>query len=107
MNQPDHSMEQTRASRFDLREFVSAWRLTRAAHADPSLNCVRPSVPVSRQQMERLQHAVGILPERWPERGSWRAALDRKRGTFAIGYGKPARQLAAPQSYQEPEFPFP
>jgi hypothetical protein len=34
MNQPNHSMEQTRASRFDLREFVSVWRLTRAAHAD-------------------------------------------------------------------------
>jgi hypothetical protein len=30
----NHSMEQTRASRFDLREFVSVWRLARAAHAD-------------------------------------------------------------------------
>lgn len=40
-------------------------------------------------------------------RGRWQAALDRKRGTFAIGDGKPNRELAAPQSYREPEFPFP
>ncbi|HTI71224.1 MAG TPA: hypothetical protein VMF06_14740 [Candidatus Limnocylindria bacterium] len=39
------------------------------------------------------------------ERGIWRAALDRKQGTFAVG--RPGRTLAAPQSYQEPEFPFP
>jgi hypothetical protein len=41
------------------------------------------------------------------ERGAWQAALDRKRVAFAIGDGKPRRELAAPQSYQEPEFPFP
>ena len=41
------------------------------------------------------------------EHGTWQAALDRKRGTFAIGDGSPTRELAAPQSYQEPEFPFP
>lgn len=41
------------------------------------------------------------------QRGIWRAALDRKRGTFALGHGKPNRELSAPQSYQEPEFPFP
>ena len=41
------------------------------------------------------------------ERGTWQAALDRKRGTFAIGDGKPKRELAAPQDYSEPEFPFP
>jgi hypothetical protein len=40
-------------------------------------------------------------------RGTWQAALDRKRGTFAIGKGKPARDVDAPQSYREPEFPFP
>jgi hypothetical protein len=37
-------------------------------------------------------------------RGKWRAALDRKQSTFTLG---PKRILAAPQSYQEPEFPFP
>lgn len=41
------------------------------------------------------------------ERGGWQAALDRKHGTFAIGEGKPSRELDAPQSYREPEFPFP
>ena len=40
-------------------------------------------------------------------RGKWRAALDRKRSTFAIGNGKPKRDLAAPQDYFEPEFQFP
>jgi hypothetical protein len=40
-------------------------------------------------------------------RGVWHAALDRKRGTFAIGDGKPRREVAAPQDYFEPEFPFP
>jgi hypothetical protein len=32
------------------------------------------------------------------ERGDWRAALDRKRSAFSIGPGKPAREVAAPQS---------
>ena len=41
------------------------------------------------------------------ERGIWQAALDRKRGTFAIGDGQPKRELAAPQEYREPAFPFP
>jgi hypothetical protein len=41
------------------------------------------------------------------ERGIWQAALDRKRGTFAIGEGKPKRELPAPQDYYQPEFPFP
>jgi hypothetical protein len=41
------------------------------------------------------------------QRCNWQAALDRKRGTFAIGNGRPGRELAAPQSYQEPQFPFP
>jgi len=41
------------------------------------------------------------------KRGIWQAALDRKRSTFAIGDGKPNRELAAPQDYFEPEFPFP
>ena len=41
------------------------------------------------------------------KRGVWQAALDRKRGTFAIGDGKPKRELAAPQQLAEPEFPFP
>jgi hypothetical protein len=41
------------------------------------------------------------------KRGIWAAALDRKRSTFAIGDGKPKRELAAPQDYFEPEFPFP
>ena len=39
--------------------------------------------------------------------GVWQAKLDRKRGTFAIGDGKPSRELAAPQEYHEPEYPFP
>jgi hypothetical protein len=39
--------------------------------------------------------------------GVWQAALDRKRGLFAIGNGKPKRELAAPQEYREPGFPFP
>lgn len=41
------------------------------------------------------------------ERGAWRAALDRKRGRFAIGDGTPKRELTAPQEYRDPEFPFP
>jgi hypothetical protein len=41
------------------------------------------------------------------KRGTWQAALDRKRNTFAIGDGKPKPELAAPQEYREPEFPFP
>jgi hypothetical protein len=41
------------------------------------------------------------------KRGVWQAALDRKRSTFALGNGKPGRELAAPQEYREPEFPFP
>lgn len=41
------------------------------------------------------------------EQGVWRAALNRKLGTFAIGHGKPARELTAPQSYQESGFSFP
>ena len=41
------------------------------------------------------------------KRGTWQAALDRKRGMFAIGDGKPKRELAAPQDYFDPEFPFP
>lgn len=32
------------------------------------------------------------------ERGTWKAALDRKRSTFAIGGGKPKREVDAPQS---------
>jgi hypothetical protein len=40
------------------------------------------------------------------ERGTLQAGLDRKRGKFAIGNGKPKRALAAPQEYREPEFPF-
>lgn len=39
--------------------------------------------------------------------GVWQAALDRKRGLFALGEGKPYRELPAPQEYAEPEFPFP
>ena len=35
--------------------------------------------------------------------GVWQAALDRKRGTFVIGDGKPKRELAAPQEYRRPE----
>jgi len=41
------------------------------------------------------------------KRGIWQAALDRKRSTFAIGDGKPRRELSAPQEYRAPEFPFP
>jgi hypothetical protein len=41
------------------------------------------------------------------ERGTWMAALDRKRGTFAIGEGKPRRELPAPQDYRQPVFQFP
>jgi len=41
------------------------------------------------------------------ERGTWKAALDRKRSTFAIGHGKPGREVDAPQGYRQPEFPFP
>ena len=41
------------------------------------------------------------------KRGLWQAALDRKRSTFAIGDGKPKRELAPPQEYREPQFPFP
>ena len=41
------------------------------------------------------------------ERGKWKAALDRKRSTFALGDGKPFREQAAPEHYYEPEFPFP
>ena len=41
------------------------------------------------------------------ERGTWQASLDRKRSTFAIGDGKAKRELAAPQDYFDPEFPFP
>lgn len=40
-------------------------------------------------------------------RGTWKAALDRRRKTFAIGNGKPSREVDAPQGYHEPEFPFP
>jgi hypothetical protein len=39
------------------------------------------------------------------ERGMWRASLDRKRVTFAISHAM--REVEAPQSYREPEFPFP
>jgi len=39
--------------------------------------------------------------------GIWQAAFNRKRSTFALGDGKPKRELAAPQDYMEPEFPFP
>lgn len=41
------------------------------------------------------------------KRGVWQAALDRKRNTFALGNGKPNRELNAPQEYLEPEFQFP
>jgi len=41
------------------------------------------------------------------ERGKWQAALDRKRGMFAIGDGKPKRELGAPQEHEDPEFSFP
>ena len=39
--------------------------------------------------------------------GTWQAALDRKRGTFAIGDGKPARDVPAPQENSDPEYSFP
>lgn len=39
------------------------------------------------------------------ERGTWKAALDRKRRTFSIGDGKPKREVDAPQSGAKgPEF---
>jgi hypothetical protein len=41
------------------------------------------------------------------KRGVWAAALDRKRSTFAIGNGKPKREVDAPQSLREPKFRFP
>ena len=41
------------------------------------------------------------------ERGTWKAALDRKRSAFAIGHGKPGSEVDAPQEYRQPEFPFP
>jgi hypothetical protein len=41
------------------------------------------------------------------ERGTWQASLDRKRGVFAIGEGRPKREVAAPQEYSEPEFSSP
>ena len=41
------------------------------------------------------------------ERGTWQAALDRKRSAFSIGNGQPKRELAAPQEVCQPEFPFP
>jgi hypothetical protein len=41
------------------------------------------------------------------KRGIWQAALYRKRSAFALGKGKPGRELAAPQQYREPQFPFP
>ncbi len=31
------------------------------------------------------------------EQGNWKAALNRKRGTFAIGDGRPKREVNAPQ----------
>ncbi len=41
------------------------------------------------------------------ERGIWRAALDRKRSAFAIGNGKPKREVDAPQTTPtEPAFAF-
>ena len=39
--------------------------------------------------------------------GVWQAALDRQRGMFSIGDGKPKRELAAPQDVHQPEFAFP
>lgn len=41
------------------------------------------------------------------ERGTWQAALDRKRGMFSIGDGKPRREVPAPQENRQPEFAFP
>jgi len=41
------------------------------------------------------------------ERGTWQAAIDRKRIMFSIGAGKPKRELAAPQEVRQPEFAFP
>ena len=41
------------------------------------------------------------------ERGTWRAALDRKRKAFAIGDGQPDREVDAPQTTPaQPEFAF-
>ena len=41
------------------------------------------------------------------EDGTWKAALNRKEGTFAIGNGKPRRELRAPQSIViKPEFTY-
>ena len=41
------------------------------------------------------------------EDGTWKAALNRKEGTFAIGNGKPMRELRAPQSIViKPEFTY-
>ena len=39
------------------------------------------------------------------ERDTWRAALNRKRSTFALG--DPNRESAAPQANHQPDFPFP
>ncbi len=41
------------------------------------------------------------------ENGTWRASLNRQRSTFALGEVAPKRELPAPQSQREPEFPFP
>ena len=41
------------------------------------------------------------------ERGIRRAALNLARSTFWIDNGSIRRELAAPQDYVEPEFPFP
>ena len=41
------------------------------------------------------------------EDGTWKAALNRKQGTFAIGNSKPKRELKAPQSVViKPEFTY-
>jgi hypothetical protein len=41
------------------------------------------------------------------KRGVWQAALDWKRNTFAIGDGKPRREVSAPQELRNPAYPFP
>ena len=41
------------------------------------------------------------------EKGKLRARLDRSTGKFWIDNGSIRRDLAAPQSIREPEFPFP
>ena len=41
------------------------------------------------------------------ERGVWKASLNRRQSTFAIGDSKPKRELAAPQEYHDPDFSFP